>query len=356
MTSKTVSLFSLLVFASTASLADQVPMSEQRFELKWGSNSDSATRSYQSFTKENPEKHWGEHGEVTLRSPCEFGDIQEFRCYVTDWGVRYLPPFPTALPHRTPDLPGNEIDREWAPISEVYDGPKVLERWQQLARSGEPFDCKGPICHLIVQGVSKDNSETYYAVCQVAKVKAIVGAPEQCHQIIIVTKQTIWLQAITGSSVVKHKVGLPDFTYTVHGVPPEYKLPSNDPVLKELQKAFQHTKIALISELYEENTLIANASYRVSPILPGWREIVTVRVDLRRTSWSEPAFLGVTISTTLYVNRQNTDRPQDWQLPSEQQETQYLSEIRNRMKEALEALCIQTNWRNPDELICKVTP
>jgi hypothetical protein len=151
-------------------------------------------------------------------------------------------------------------------------------------------------------------------------------------------------------------MGLRDFTFRVPGVPPVYTLPSNEPVLKELQKAFQHTKIALISEVYEENTLIANASYRFSPILPGWREIVTVRVDLRRISWGEPAFLGVTISTTRYVNRQNTDRPQDWQLPSEQQETQYLSEIRTRMKEALESLCIQTNWRNPDDLICKVTP
>jgi hypothetical protein len=53
MTSKTVSLFFLLVFTSTTSLTDQVRMSEQRFELEWQSNSDSATRSYESFTKES---------------------------------------------------------------------------------------------------------------------------------------------------------------------------------------------------------------------------------------------------------------------------------------------------------------
>src|SRR5262249_25090714 len=145
------------------------------------------------------------------------------RCYedVKRGRYWYLPPYPAELFNYKNDRRNIRL----VPISEVYDGPKILQQWQQLAWSGEPFECYGLDCKLVVEGIGKNNSETYYAVCDVNKVKTIVGAPHRwCDQIAIVTKEKAWMRAVTYSppATFRFSAGRPDFTFHIHGVPPEY--------------------------------------------------------------------------------------------------------------------------------------
>jgi hypothetical protein len=78
--------------------------------------------------------------------------------------------------------------------------------------------------------------------------------------------------------------------------------------------------------------IIGRALYQPSRVFPGWRELCTVRLDIDEginTSFT------IEVATTLYLNRQNTDRKTDWFLPSPSQSATYLQAVEGALKSNL---------------------
>ena len=58
------------------------------------------------------------------------------------------------------------------------------------------------------------------------------------------------------------------------------------------------------------------------------------------------------IYPTIYVNRQNTDRPVDWTLPTKQQKLTWMESVRRNLRKALNGLCEEQRWLDQNELLC----
>jgi hypothetical protein len=314
---------------------------QQRFQLRWAETAESIAKSYKPFQKPDLGRSPGGM-QFQFLPHCKFGPSSDYSCYMMDWGVRFVPPYPASLPYKSPGpIKGNVVSTGWVPIGEVHDGKELLETWRALSESGAPFDCDGEICHVMVKASDnpQQSTERTYAVCNVVRIHGVVGAPSGCDQMVIENRSVIWLKAILGSDMVLASMGLPDFSLRIRGVPPTYSLPSTRDIAASVGSALKGSILGLESETSGDEAVIGSASFRVSPVLSGWREILTVRVDLRRENWSKPETIGVTISTTIYVNRQNTDNPRDWSLPSQEQESTYINEIRDVIGVAASSFC-----------------
>lgn len=352
------SWFFLAAGVVNATHAEEIRIRDQRFQLGWSTTASAAAESYAPVTEKQIEKQLSRSEHVDFLDQCGFGGSKDYKCYLSDWGVDYLPPFPIELPHRTPKLPGlgNEITWGWVPIDQVNQGKQKLTQWREMALSGAVFDCEDLICHVLVEGVNEkqDSTEITYAVCRVDRVGDVIGAPRWCEQMAIILGEEIWLHAIIGSYSVAYAMGRPDFSLRILPISPSHALPTMKVVAKAIDGAFRDPPLALESQSLGDNAIIAAASFRVSPVLEGWREIVTIRVDLREAYWNGPGAIGVIISTTLYVNRQNTSAPRDWSLPTRQQEVLYLAQIRRQIRGAVASLCKKAEWMNQEDVLCKM--
>jgi hypothetical protein len=141
---------------------------------------------------------------------------------------------------------------------------------------------------------------------------------------------------------------LPDFDIKIIGARSK-----SDPLYGRVALALKSSPLNLEVELDNAETILGVSSRRLSKILLGWREIVTVRVDIYDNvgSASLPCE-ALKISTTIYVNRQNTDRSSDWTLPTNQQERRWVESIRRNLRKALTGFCKNQKWLGKGELRC----
>lgn len=264
--------------------------------------------------------------------------------------VFYLPPFQTLPLSKSLVLFLDEQKRyrDFVPIDQTVNGPETLSKWQTYARDGKLFDCEGPDCLTIVSTLNPEKGEKILALCPISNVKGVIGAPENCTEIVVLTHGKPWILAIVRSYMIQMALGLPDFDIKIYSKPAL----RTDSVFGVIQDSLTAPPLMLFTERHSPRTLIALASHRASPLLVGWREWVTVRIDLDYFRYEEPPYLGMTVSTTIYVNRQNTDRPSDWTLPSAQQQNMYVEEIRNKLTPRLSSLCRDHVWLDSSTLRC----
>ncbi len=347
-------LFLVVMLMGECYALDSPAVPNQRFELTDQHSAESALESYNKTFKEL-------QGDKS--TACSFGTDPTYRCVSGIGGQTYLPPFPFALPSQMPSGPEHVGQFSWAPVTEVRDGPKILAQWRELAKAGSFFDCKDYLCMIVVHSLSADqDAQETLDECTIFRANGIVGAPRHCTQIAILTSDRAWIKVVTGYVSGAAEIGLPDTTLEIVGKLPttgeslfsgDHKLPvSLTSVLTATAKALSLPPLRLITQHNGDTSVLGIASYRLSPILSGWRELLTVRVDVSDLSWEPIPAVGVTISTTLYVNRQNTDRTEDWHLPAPSQEEAYLAAIRTNLKEPLESLCKRFEWSDSDTLVC----
>jgi hypothetical protein len=208
----------------------------------------------------------------------------------------------------------------WMPPSETRGGIESLNTWKLRAAQGEVFDCRGSDCKVIVHAISSNPQETVLAECDIAKIAETYGAPTRCMPVALMTKDRSWVGVIYGIHEVNCSIGTPRVNLLV--VYPVNLGPA--PLHNALLRAFTDAPLSYSVES-SENTIIGTASYRVSPVLSPYREMVTARIDARREGSGNPGFLGLRISIDLYVNRYNTKNPHDWHQPDNQQEDAYVA-------------------------------
>jgi hypothetical protein len=160
----------------------------------------------------------------------------------------------------------------------------------------------------------------------------------------------VWLSAITGSEYSQPSVGRPEFKYRLRSSPPQYRAPSKTAISDELKKAFREPPYRF-EVAGGEDFVTAVAEFRASPILTGWREIVTIEVLLKDLNETPPG-VALDLKATIDVNRQNTPRMEDFHLPNDQQQQQYLSQVRGTIDAAIRRVCKSVVELDSDEFSC----
>jgi hypothetical protein len=276
---------------------------------------------------------------------CYFQEKSRHCVQGSGWET-FLPPFPIALPSEDSKLRFHDTERVWTPLKDVSHGEAHLTAWTKLVASGSIFSCDQLACFTIIRAISETGKERILAECSIAN-QALMGAPQDCKPLVITFGGNSWMAATVGSRDEMASMGRPDFTLTIR-----HKSPlSGSTILRAIETALTGAPL-LLSATRVETTLIGTAEYRSSPILPGWRELVTVRVDVT-SSRHFSDYTGVTISTTLYVNRQNTVQPADWHLPTPAQEQAYSRAILSDLKTPIQALCLSSEWVDDKTLRCE---
>ena len=93
-----------------------------------------------------------------------------------------------------------------------------------------------------------------------------------------------------------------------------------------------------------------HAKYRTSSIIQGWHEYLTLRGWVENRN--EIGQYDIGVASTVYVNRQNTDRPEEWHLPTDQQQAAYVAALSLSLKRALQAFCPAGRWRDAETFEC----
>jgi len=270
-------------------------------------------------------------------------------------GIRYyVAPFPLLIPQEIPSDPHRgEPVFDWAPISEAFNGTHVLENWKQLLRAGNFFNCNDAGCTVLVRGLGENEQ---IAACSIDVINNQMGAPSGCLTLAIIAPQETWVRVVAGFETGgQANMGRPDFDISINFQNRPIAGSVISAALAASQQGLANPPFSLSTTLAARSVL-GVAAYRVSPILPSSRELVTLRVDVsfdgKTTDLPIPK-LGLAISSTLYVNRQNTQRPEDWHLPSPQQEQSYLSQFKATLKRSIQSICRTSTWTDDSTLMCE---
>lgn len=228
---------------------------------------------------------------------CDFLGSRQYKCIATRKRIRnprgpdtlisneigphyYVAPFPVVMPHEIPaDLRLGEPMFHWAPISEVFNGSQVLEKWKQLATAGNFFDCNNASCTVLVRDV--DNENEHIAACWISVVNNQMGAPSGCFPLAIIAAQGTWVRVVAGfdKSLSQGSMGRPDFDLSINFQNRPRAESVISAALAATQQALANPPFSLSTKLAARSA-VGVAAYRVSPILPSSRELVTLRVDV----------------------------------------------------------------------------
>lgn len=325
-----------LVFIAllTASVHSQA---QDQFELEYEVTLEHVEQSYQELIQEIPElrrsgyKVCGRRREVV---PCVF--------------IRNFP-----LSMAASKLTEGSIYRRnysWVPSSKALGGDRAVALWKQQAASRRIFGCRGSNCKIIVNAPAPEPEVAVLAKCNITKIGNTLGAPNQCTPIAVITPNRTLLEVIyaIGKSTALRALRRQKFDLMMV-YPPRVKVSAIKDVLRQ---ALSKPPLDYSIES-GGNTITGTASYRVSPVLSPYREMVTTSIDMLERG-VRPRYLGMRITIDLYVNRYNTTRPRDWRLPDDQQESKYVKAVKALIKSSLEMACQVHHWRDENILLCEL--
>jgi hypothetical protein len=282
------------------------------------------------------------------RSTCEIAG-KKVPCLIGRYNYErvILPPFIPALPS---DLDGYFVDG-LVPMKEVLGGDSAISDWWSKAHMGQPYNCGGDgDCRIIVHTPTRGLAE-----CYVTKTSAGLGAPKYCH-LIAVRENGVWfLNSIVDWNHTSAHVGRRDFDIAIEG-----KLAKAHDIYKILMSALASQPLNLSVEQQSNGDVVGVASYRSSKVLKDWREVVTIRLQVEGkagkpdgTVRDRKSTMYIYVISTLYVNRQNSSKPSDWSLPTQVQESLWMSAVRINLKQSLPKLCNKSSWKDDRILACR---
>lgn len=296
----------------------------------------------------------------------------------------------------------------FVPVDRVIEGRETLARWRQQATGGELTRCapsdaplghnlrddvasfdvrlsravwapKQPVrpgltatpvraesCLAVVASVAQPDGLQFLLMCDVSVVGQLAGPPTACIAIAASTTSSDWLLADAGMAYVLYASnGKPDFTYdlffSIHNdgavtIDSSRKV-TQDAIMKAAARAIRSEPLLLQTAL--SGRVLGVSPRRASPLLAGWNEDVTVRVDVDSVEVSTRAggpsteiHFRLEISTSMLVNRQKSADPNSWHQPSTAQIQTWTDAVRLRLLEELSHLCTNAVRRDDFSLLC----
>jgi hypothetical protein len=249
----------------------------------------------------------------------------------------------------------------WAPLAKIRDGLSHVRRLRELAEKRVVFDCTASDC-LTVTRLRPMNaemqSEEGLGVCKVSEVNGIYGAPEACKPLLVTDITNEYVLVKAGKSRYACYMGLPDFSLEFWG-----KSINRSNIEREIVSVLSNRPFNL-NIVRNKTSIIGARQHLPSEVLTQYREWVTVRIDTMendRTSLSgalnlKVHMVGLTISTTILINRQNTAGRADWSAASEQQEHVYINTVRDKLIELTSSICAEGTWIDRQHYNCDLPP
>jgi hypothetical protein len=222
---------------------------------------------------------------------------------------------------------------------------RTVSQWRDLAERKKVFACKESYCVTIIKPTPSKIRSSDLAACLIPKVGNRFGAPSRCTKIFEETGEDgPQLLAVIGRMWRKHcKTGRPDFGFVIQGAAPDQM--AN--FLAKAQQALVASPLSLDAEIHTDYVL-GVSDHRLSSILSGYRELVTVRIDAHAWTYSIESI----VSTDLLVNKQNTSRSSDWHAPSEEQQEKLNRTVKTLLKNELFKMCSKARWIDDRTLDC----
>jgi hypothetical protein len=249
-----------------------------------------------------------------------------------------------------------------APVADALGSEDFVNDLKARFREGSRADCLS--CTVVVSLFSERDNPAALVLgeCTGTIIRGVFGAPTGCRALYVEAGLEKWVRVISGVVPIDPpSMGRIDLSIAVAG-------PSLD--ISAIQKTIEEALSARPFELATQRAdtlILGTASYRPSPILSGFREIVTVRVDAHMIGSDvvseytlaggtpvipAPQVIGVELYTTFYVNKQNTNNPEDWHLPSEPQSQIYLDKLKTGIKASIVKTCKKAVWLSEAYLYC----
>jgi len=279
----------------------------------------------------------------------------------------YIPPYKVALPDEVlregPNCSKEGKETALVPRTDIRNSQaSAIRRLHLRATQRSVFSCRGPICIAVIKTIPDPNRFSYgLSACLVPKVGTALGAPEHCVEIYRKNTSAELFRVVVGTTSFACYIGRPDFQFLIRGVSEN----SFSKILDQSKAALSSEPFKLQAEIHERY-LLAISDRRVSPILPGYREMTTIRIDvedagrdLTEITRRRDRFLdnpaqtaGTIVSSNILVNRQNTDRTSDWHPASESQQEAYIAAVKASLKDKFMNLCDIPRWIDDRTLLC----
>ena len=301
---------------------------------------------------------------------CFFRNESVYPCVRELHKFHYLPPFPLALPH---EAPPQEIRVPmvpyfgWVPVKETRGGLTTIRRWQSAAKSGELVSCKGILCKVIVHAIG-NSQENILAVCDVFRMQEVVGTPDTCKAIAILSSKKndyAWVKAVIGYKYTSRRQETIRDQELYHKIKSNYQVELGL-ILKTCQKALSAPPLELETLLLDaafmtDNTLshagfFARTAPRESTVLKGgWRENITLIIEvtkkyIQRTLDTRPDVeFDIKISTTFLVSFLDTN---EWIIANKSHKDAYRKAIKETLKIHLDNLCEHRKRPDSQTLLC----
>lgn len=252
--------------------------------------------------------------------------------------------------------PNGSIENVLAYIPSGAFSPGILKlarnTWERSLAEGRLSSCTVSDCirHVELKVGPGMNAP---AVCHVSQVDSVaVGAPVECRPLSLVVNGDEYVLAILGRKEASYSLGREDFTL-LFLAPTEVDSAN---IFAAAAASLQQDPLQLASKI-ERSYVVGTADYRRSSLIDGWFETLTVRIDIDphhgsiTTNGFTPIFL--TVSTTLYVSKQNSGRNIDWTLPTGLQQDLVEQAILGAVKDELAGLCTgDDHWLDSFSLSC----
>jgi hypothetical protein len=92
--------------------------------------------------------------------------------------------------------------------------------------------------------------------------------------------------------------------------------------------------------------------FKTSTLFSPAREILTVQIAIQTeptgVDFRKPdtpiSHIFLTLSSTLYLNEQNTAQPTDWHMANDKQNERFVKIIKGRLKSNIGSLCRDVSW------------
>jgi hypothetical protein len=252
---------------------------------------------------------------------------------------------------------GEDLEQLLVPERDVAD-PGVLRRWREQAEAGKVVECGIMTCRVVYAVSKTAAADTALALCRLHPVGDEHGPPTRCAYLALVGSGGVWIRATVRwnhrwSECSAGEEPGDDWIELVSIEPPVMTIATGGvatekAVSDRLQARLRTPPLGLASEMIN-GQIHATAPSRRSQVLPDWREEVAVNV------WLYPGYgpgeLVVRSSINLLVNRQNTDRDQDWHRPGPGQQSAYSAAVVERFRLAFQDAC-PGRWRDDFNYVC----